>query len=174
MADVNTDVLLHPVRIKILTALAGQEATPSDIAAAAPDIPKASLYRHLNILRACGAIQEVREYRVRGTFEKVYALVTDSGPFAGLSNGDGFGTKPIGDWLEGLIRPSDTTAAAITEMNADRSVNAEPKAETRWQRTALLSREDIEALGTVIDQWLNERQPSDAAAEPVRIEIRSS
>lgn len=137
MTNADPEVLLHPVRIKILTALAEREATPQEIAAMAGDVPKASLYRHINILRAVGAIREVREYRVRGTFEKVYALVTDSGPLAGLG-ADG----QIAERLRRMIRPEETTADQAGVVR-------------RW--TAALSAAETEEFQAMIDVWLQER-----------------
>ena len=151
MTDVDPEVLLHPVRIKILTALAVKDATPHDIAATLGDIPKASLYRHINILRAMGAIREVREYRVRGTFEKVYALVTDSGPLAGL------GPAPAGqisEFLWRMIQPVPSPSPAI---------------ESSWRQSALLSSAALTELQALIEDFLNVR--NDSAGQIVEIAL---
>ena len=151
MTDVDPEVLLHPVRIKILTALAAKDATPHDIAHTVGDIPKASLYRHINILRAVGAIREVREYRVRGTFEKVYALVTDSGPLAGL------GPAPAGQMSELLRRMIQPDATPT------------PAAASSWEQSALLSPEALAELQGLIGDFLSER--SNSAGKLVEIAL---
>ena len=139
MSNVDPEVLLHPVRIKILTALAAQDSTPHDIAAIIGDLPKASLYRHINILRAIGAIREVREYRVRGTFEKVYALVTDTGPLAGLGPAP---ASQIAERLRRMIQPDEETISTEGAV---------------WRKTATLTTGDVSELETMIDNWLRGR-----------------
>jgi len=44
------------------------------IATVLPDVPQATLYRHLNILLKGEILTVVRENKVRGTIEKVFAL----------------------------------------------------------------------------------------------------
>jgi DNA-binding transcriptional ArsR family regulator len=69
------DLVLHPVRMRILTALAGSPGlTPQQIADRMADVPQATLYRHINRLVRAGALAVVAERPVRGTLEKVYAL----------------------------------------------------------------------------------------------------
>lgn len=50
--------------------------TPLQIADALPDVPQASLYRHINRLVEGNVLIIVEERRVHGTTEKVYALNT--------------------------------------------------------------------------------------------------
>lgn len=69
------DLLLHPIRIRIIMALGGQPLTPGQIAQEINDVPQTSLYRHINALLDGGIICVVDERPVRGTVEKVYALV---------------------------------------------------------------------------------------------------
>lgn len=69
------DLILHPVRMQIVQALAGgQHFTVHDIAKRLPDVPQATLYRHLNKLVQGGVIEIVAQNQVRGAIEKVYAL----------------------------------------------------------------------------------------------------
>lgn len=68
------DVLLHPARMRIILALAGRELTPSQLRAELPDVPQASLYKHLARLTRAGALRVVAERPVRGAVERVYAL----------------------------------------------------------------------------------------------------
>jgi DNA-binding transcriptional ArsR family regulator len=68
------DLILHPVRIRILYALEGRELTPGQIAAEAPDVPQASLYRHLKKLVETGILKVVAERQVHGTVERTYRV----------------------------------------------------------------------------------------------------
>lgn len=72
------DLILHPVRMQIVQTLAGgQHFTVHDIALRLPDVPQATLYRHLNKLVNGGVIETVAQNQVRGAIEKVYALASD-------------------------------------------------------------------------------------------------
>ena len=68
------DLILHPVRMRILMALTGRTLTAKDLATLLPDVPQATLYRHINALAEGGAIHVVEENPVRGTVEKVYTV----------------------------------------------------------------------------------------------------
>jgi len=69
------ELLLHPVRIRIVHAFAGGRVrTTSDLQARLPDIPHTSLYRHVGLLAAAGVIEVVGEQRIRGTVERNYRL----------------------------------------------------------------------------------------------------
>ena len=73
----NTDkanLILHPVRLRIVQTLAGRALTAGQIAAALPDVAQATLYRHLGALVKGGVLTIAAEHPVRGTVEKVYAL----------------------------------------------------------------------------------------------------
>lgn len=70
----NAKLLLHPDRLRIVEAFLGnRELTTADLRAELPDIPPASLYRHLARLIDAGAIDVVAERKVRGTVERTYA-----------------------------------------------------------------------------------------------------
>ncbi|MEU7845340.1 helix-turn-helix domain-containing protein [Micromonospora sp. NPDC049114] len=68
------DLALHPVRIRILRAVAGTRLTTQGLLELLPDVPQATMYRHLAILVKAGLVEVVDERRVRGTVERVYAL----------------------------------------------------------------------------------------------------
>ena len=70
------DLLLHPIRLRIVQALAGRRLTPLEIKERLGDVPQASLYRHVKQLADHGLIEVVDERRVRGSVERTYALVT--------------------------------------------------------------------------------------------------
>lgn len=68
------ELAFHPVRIRILGAVAGGRHTASGLAAQLPDVPQATLYRQIATLAKAGLLVVVDERRVKGTAERVYAL----------------------------------------------------------------------------------------------------
>ena len=71
----SADLLLHPVRLRIMQAFLGERAlTTSELRAELSDIPAASLYRHVARLVGAGVLQVVAERRVRGAVERTYTL----------------------------------------------------------------------------------------------------
>ena len=83
MTDIGTDgrarsgpdLILHPVRMRIILALAGAgPATSGEIAERLPDVPPATLYRHLNLLRRGGVLAVADERKVRGATERRFIL----------------------------------------------------------------------------------------------------
>ncbi|MEH7883979.1 helix-turn-helix domain-containing protein [Bacillus sp. JJ1609] len=75
MKETKADLILHPVRMKILQTLAsGRRKTVQQIAEQLTEVPQATLYRHLKKLLEAKVIEVVDENQVRGTVEKVYAL----------------------------------------------------------------------------------------------------
>ena len=73
----SADLLLHPVRLRIVKAFLGDRAlTTSELAAELDDVPSGSLYRHIALLAKAGILQVVAERRVRGAVERTYALRT--------------------------------------------------------------------------------------------------
>jgi hypothetical protein len=71
----SADLLLHPVRLRIVKSFLGDRAlTTSQLAAELDDVPAGSLYRHMALLTKAGILQVVAERRVRGTVERTYTL----------------------------------------------------------------------------------------------------
>ncbi len=72
------DAILHPVRIRIIQCLAagvsGRRLTAQQIGSELPDVPQATLYRHLTRLVDADVVQIVDERAVRGTTERVFGL----------------------------------------------------------------------------------------------------
>lgn len=68
------DLLLHPVRLRIIQATAGRHVTAQALAAELPDVPQATLYRQLRILTEAGILAVASERRVRNMLERTYAL----------------------------------------------------------------------------------------------------
>lgn len=75
MAESKAELLLHPVRIRIIqTMVNGSRQTAQQIAAHLADVPPATLYRHINKLTAAGVLTIVEQRQVRGAVEKIYEL----------------------------------------------------------------------------------------------------
>lgn len=71
----SADLLLHPVRLRIVKAFLGDRAlTTRQLAAELDDVPSGSLYRHVALLVRAGVLQVVAERRVRGAVERTYTL----------------------------------------------------------------------------------------------------
>ena len=75
MSTPRAELLLHPVRIRIMQlAASAPDLTARQLADALPDVPPATLYRHLGRLVEAGLLTVIEERPVRGATEKVYAL----------------------------------------------------------------------------------------------------
>ncbi len=69
------DLILHPIRMRVIIALTDRKLTPKQLAAELKDVAPATLYHHLNLLTDAGITRIVEERLVRGTLhEKVYTL----------------------------------------------------------------------------------------------------
>jgi len=68
------DLMVHPIRLRIVTAISNDRVTAKELAEALPDIPQTTLYRHINILIEGGLLAVVEEIPQRGTVERVLAL----------------------------------------------------------------------------------------------------
>ncbi|EQD46390.1 Bacterial regulatory protein, ArsR domain protein, partial [mine drainage metagenome] len=73
----SADLLLHPVRLRIVQAFLGERAlTTTELAEELGDVPPGSLYRHVSLLTKAGVLQVVAERRVRAVVERTYMLRT--------------------------------------------------------------------------------------------------
>jgi DNA-binding transcriptional ArsR family regulator len=79
VAPVNTvDLLLHPVRLRVVHALSGgAELTTAQLGARMPDASKVTVYRHVAALVDGGFLEVAGEQRVRGAVERRYRLRQD-------------------------------------------------------------------------------------------------
>jgi len=145
------DVLLHPVRMRILqTFVAESTQTARQVATALQDVAPATLYRHLGVLVRGGVLEVVGEVQRRGAVERTYALadgaarVVGSADLRGSSRADQL--RYFGMFLSGLFgefgrylatRPGDLARDGVGYRSASAYLS---DAETR----TLLQR--IEAL----------------------------
>ncbi|MCP2323251.1 DNA-binding transcriptional ArsR family regulator [Hamadaea flava] len=69
------ELLGHPVRLRIVHALRGDRLlTTTQLAALLPDVSKAMVYRHVDLLTEGGVLEVAEERRVRGAVERHYRL----------------------------------------------------------------------------------------------------
>lgn len=79
MSPTSADLLLHPVRLRIVLALASERRmTTAAMAERLPDVAHATLYRHVAVLAEAGVLEVVDERQVRGGVERTYAVVTEA------------------------------------------------------------------------------------------------
>ncbi|WP_084100102.1 helix-turn-helix domain-containing protein [Demequina sp. NBRC 110051] len=68
-------LLLHPVRMRVVIALSGEELTTRDLQKIMPEVPQASLYRAISQLHDAGVIEVVSSERRGGAMERTYRAV---------------------------------------------------------------------------------------------------
>src|SRR5690606_18487543 len=82
----SVELLLHPVRMRIVQAFLGDRAlTTAALGEELGDVPPGSLYRHIARLVDGGVLTVADERRVRGTVERTYRLELAA---AGVDPGD--------------------------------------------------------------------------------------
>lgn len=75
MSTTRLDLLLHPVRMRLVNALAGgRTLTTAELCDRLPDLPKATVYRQVEQLRRGGVFVVESERRARGAVERSYRL----------------------------------------------------------------------------------------------------
>ena len=72
------ELLAHPVRLRIVHALRGDRIlTTAELGTRLPDVSKAMVYRHVELLTTAGILEVAQERRVRGAVERLYRLRPD-------------------------------------------------------------------------------------------------
>lgn len=72
------EVLLHPIRVRILQATAVKDrVTAGEICQSIPDVPRTTLYRHINVLIDADILTIVEERKIRGSLERSLSLNKD-------------------------------------------------------------------------------------------------
>ncbi|MFI6495796.1 helix-turn-helix domain-containing protein [Nonomuraea typhae] len=88
------ELFAHPIRLRIVHAMAGQRAlTTAQLAEIISDVSKATVYRQVSVLADAGVLEVGGEERVRGAVERSYRLRRDrvfveTSAMAALSPGD--------------------------------------------------------------------------------------
>lgn len=86
------DLIIHPVRFKILRLLDREDLTTAEIGQILEDVPNSSIYRHLKLLLDGGMIEVTETRLIKGIQEKTYRLmrpaVLDQGDIAAWNADD--------------------------------------------------------------------------------------
>ncbi|MDF2524650.1 MAG: DNA-binding protein [Clostridiales bacterium] len=78
MNDKFMECVTNPIKSRILYEISSKgEVTAKQLAEIHSDIPHATLYRYLRKMTADNILKVVKENQIRGTVEKVYAIVDD-------------------------------------------------------------------------------------------------
>ena len=72
------EIILNPIRVRIIQeAAANQNITANELCDKIKDIPRTTLYRHINILLNSNILSIVSEKKVRGSLERTLCLNTE-------------------------------------------------------------------------------------------------
>lgn len=73
------DVLVHPVRLRIVAEFCGRELTSRQLADALPDIPQATLYRQIRMLLEAAVLEVTSRTPTGGAIERTYRVAEGAG-----------------------------------------------------------------------------------------------
>ncbi len=82
MSNGKAELILHPIRLKIVTEMATRRMTTGEIAALLPHVARATLYRHIKQLAEGGVLEIVEETSVNGAIERTYQVTKGGGRLA--------------------------------------------------------------------------------------------
>ncbi len=115
MRQTRAEILLHPVRLRIVLAFGKERLTTAQLAHRLPDVAHATLYRQVATLAAAGMLEVVEERQVRGGIERTYALAT-GGATLGPDDVSGMGKAQI---LSGFVVFAGTLVDAFERYLED-------------------------------------------------------
>ncbi len=78
MSELPADLLLHPVRLRIVQAMIGRPMTATEVKDLLGDVAQATLYRHIKQLHQGGLLEITQERQVRGGVERTYQVVSEA------------------------------------------------------------------------------------------------
>lgn len=159
MATSKADLILHPVRLRIVLEASTGPLTAGDLARRLPDVSQATLYRHITTLADEGVLEVVAERRVRGSVERTFRLVAEQ---AGLGAGDAASLTPD-EHLTGFVTFVVGLVSAF-ERYVHQPDAAPGKDPVGYRQTALrLTDQEIrglvDELGEVVQRYSN-REPT--------------
>ena len=150
------DLLLHPVRLRIVHALAGgRELTTTQLRDRMPDVSKVTMYRQVALLAEGGFLEVAGEQRVHGAVERRYRLRRERA----VIDREAAASMSLEDHRQGFAA---AMAALLAEFNAyfDRE-HADPFADSVGyaQVPLWLSQDELaELIGQVRDALLAQRE----------------
>lgn len=127
------DLLLHPVRVRIVNALSGGVTrTTAELCERLPDVSKATVYRHVGLLVDGGILDVADERRVHGAVERHYRLRRDRARI----DGEAAASMSLDDHRHGF-------AAALAALGAEFTAyldrpGADPAADSVGYRQGVL------------------------------------
>ena len=127
------ELLLHPVRLRIVHALSGgRTLTTTELNARMPEVSKVTVYRQVALLVEGGFLEVAGEQRVRGAVERRYRLRQDRP----VADADAAAAMSVDDHRRGFAA---AMAVLIAEFNAylDRD-GTDPGADGASYRQGLL------------------------------------
>ena len=144
------DLLLHPVRMRILLTLAGCELTPKEISKQLADVAHATLYRHIAKLAEAGLLSVVGEAQKRGVMERTYALATTEGIDISASFQEAGAVEQFGFFLTFVT-------SILQDVGAHMKANEEKLSEQFGFQTRLvnLSDHEFKQVARKFDELLN-------------------
>ncbi|MGW4249053.1 helix-turn-helix domain-containing protein [Nocardia sp. NPDC004722] len=139
------DLLLHPVRLRIVHALSGgRTRSATELCEHLIDVPRTTIYRHLGLLVDGGVLEVAEERRVRGAVERSYRVAADR-PTITVEDG---AAMTLDEHRRGF---ATSMAVLIAEFNAylDQP-DADPVGDSVMYRqgTVWLSPEELDAMLT--------------------------
>ncbi|MFE4016590.1 helix-turn-helix domain-containing protein [Streptomyces sp. NPDC059101] len=159
-----TELLLHPVRLRVVHAFSGGRVlTTAQLCARMPEVPKVTMYRQVGLLVEADFLEVAEEQRVRGAVERHYRLRQDRP----VVDAEAAAAMSLDDHRRGFVA---AMAVLIAEFNAylDRD-GADPVADgvsyrqgTFWLSPSELSELSGELL-TVLWPRLANRPTADRA-----------
>ena len=168
MPTTKADLLMHPVRLRIVLEASAGPLTAGDLAQRLPDVAQATLYRHLATLADAGVLDVVSERRVRGGVERTFRLVPAK---AGLGSADAASLTPD-EHLAGFTVFVTGMIAAFERYI--RQPEALPGSDPVGYRQTALRLSDDEVSDLVDELTEVVRRYSDREAAPGRRTIRLS
>ncbi len=115
------DLLNHPIRLRIVLTLYGRKLTTTQLADVLKDVPRASLYRHVNRLLQGGVLEVVEKHLVKGIEERTLTAVKSE---LNLSNEDlakGIDVDEFADFVStyGTLVANDMAAVVAASPQLD-------------------------------------------------------
>lgn len=158
------DLLVNPVRLRIVHAFAGdRRLTTAELCERLPDVSKATMYRHVDVLADAGVLEVESEQRVRGAVERRYRLRNDRL----AASPEAAATATPDDFRRGF---ASTMAALLSEFDAYLGkADADPVADLvgiRQHSLWMTRHELLELLGelraAILPRLVNEPAPGRA------------
>ncbi len=158
------ELLGHPVRLRIVHAMrGGRTLTTAQIGTLLPDVSKATVYRHVDLLAEGGVLEVVEQRRVRGAVERLYRLRAERASI----DPETAATLTPDDHRRGF---ASAVAALVAEFNAylDRD-DADPRKDPVgylqhgiWLSSAELDAMVAELRAAIVPRLANEPTPERA------------